>query len=479
MKSFIIRFICLLAVSSMLQACTKDFKKVNTDPNRIDRISPGTLLNPILYEVSAFNMDKSDDITFNLMQVALPFPSASGGVHRYDLSESAGNTTWNTYYRWLTNVKEMQKAALEAGDANYQAIALTLKAWIYSLLTDSFGDVPMVEASRGDEGILHPAFNTQQEVYTQLLADLDSANKMYVASKAMVYGTEILYNNSIDKWRRFTNSLHMRLLMRLSNRTEMNALSKLQAMVDAPMQYPVFTSNDQSAIVKITGITPNVSPWGRAIDFTTFRAVSKFFLDNLNALNDPRRARFATQARTKDGTATIGYKGIPSGYDGSDSQFDYLPSNLNIALVTAPMINVIMSYAEVEFIKAELAFRQAQDVTAKIAYEKGVKAAIAMWGADVPTDYFANEYAAYDNTLARIMLQKYYALFFTDYQQWFEYRRTGLPVLPVSSGMLNDGKMPVRFKYPTTVQSNNTANYNKAKASMGGDDMNTKVWWEK
>ena len=479
MKIFKESAFCFIAALCLLSACTKGFEKVNTDPNRIDKISPGTLLNPIIYEVSSFNMNKSDDITFNLMQVSLPYPSASGGVHRYDLSESAGNSTWNTYYRWLTNVKEMHKAALDAGDVNYQAIALTLKAWIYSILTDTFGDVPMEEASLGDEGVLHPQFNTQQEVYTQLLTDLDSANSLYNASKAMVYGTEILYNNNIDKWRRFTNSLHMRLLMRLSNRTEMNPLQKLKVMIDNPDQYPVFTSNSHSAILQITGITPNVSPWGRAIDFTTFRAASKFFVDNLNDFNDPRREKFITQARTKDGTTTIGYMGIPSGYEGSDSQFDFLPSNVNIALVTAPMINVIMSYAEVEFIKSELEFRMGNEGAAKTAYENGVQAAVEMWGAAMPSDYFENEAAAFNGTLERIMLQKYFALYFTDYQQWFEYRRTGFPQLPVGSGMLNGGKMPVRFKYPTTVQSNNTANYNKAKASMGGDDINTKVWWEK
>jgi hypothetical protein len=77
------------------------------------------------------------------------------------------------------------------------------------------------------------------------------------------------------------------------------------------------------------------------------------------------------------------------------------------------------------------------------------------------------------------MLQKYYALFFNDYQQWFEYRRTGLPVLPKNAGMLNNQIVPVRFRFPTTVSSNNRDNYLKAVESMGGDDINTKLWWEK
>jgi hypothetical protein len=468
-----------LALCCLSTSCTKDFEEINTDPNRIDKISPGTLLNPIIYNMASFNMSRADAFTFNIMQVALPFPSVSGGTHRYDISESAGNSTWNTYYRWITNVKEMHAAATAAADPNYQAIALTLNAWIYSLLTDSFGDVPMEEASRGDEKIFQPAFDTQKDIYTKILSDLQTANSLFVTSRPLIYGTDILYGNNVANWQRFCNSLRLRLLLRVSNRPEMDAFTKMAAIINNPTQNPVFTRNEEAAILKISGVGPNISPWGRAIDFTLFRAVAEFFLDNLNDFNDPRRPRFATQALASSGATPIGYKGIPSGHSGNDSQFGFIPSNVNIALVTAPMISVIMTYAEVEFIKAELAQQGKISANAKTHYERGVKAAIEQWGAVMPADYFTNPEAAFNGTLERIMLQKYYALFFNDYQQWFEYRRTGLPVLPKGEGLMNDGRMPVRFRYPTTVQTNNNANYKKAVASMGGDDINTKVWWDK
>lgn len=478
----------VLLVTSLLSACTKNFDKINTDPNRIDAISPGTLINPIIYNVAGYNMQRADDITFNLMQVALPFPSASGGLHRYDIAENAGNGTWNTYYQWLNNIKEMYNTSVKANDPNYQAIALTLQAWIYSNLTDCFGDVPMKEAVQGDGGILHPKFDTQEEIYTTQIKNLDSANNLYLTTKSMIYGTEILYANNVSKWKKFTNSLRMRLLLRLSKKTNINAYAQLKTMIDNPTKYPVFASNDDAAILKLTGITPLTSPWGRPIDFTTFRAVGKFFLDSLNAFNDPRRARFATQARNAAGTANIGYVGIPSGYTGSESQFNYIPSNVNVSLVTAssssvtPMACVIMPYAEVEFIKAEVQFINNNGAAAKAAYEAGVKAAIEQWGAVMPTDYFTNATSgaatAYNGTLHRILLQKYYALYFVDYQAWFEYRRTGMPVLPINTGMAGK-QMPTRFKYPIAVRTNNPDNYQIAVQSMGGDLNTTKVWWEK
>jgi len=469
---------CIALVALIASSCTKKFEETNIDPNRIDQISPGTLLNPIIYNVSSYNMLRADDVTFNLMQVALPFPSASGGLHRYDMTENAGSGTWNTYYQWLGNVKEMYAASLKAQDVNYQAIAMTLNAWIYSNLTDCFGDVPMDEANKAEQGVLHSKFNTQKEVYTKILADLDSANNLYNTTKTMLFGTEILYANNVAKWKKFTNSLRLRLLLRVSKRTETNAWALMRAMVDNPTKYPVFTVNSDAAVLSLTGITPMTSPWGRAVDFTSYRAVGKFFLDSLNTLNDPRRAKFATQAKNASGSTNIGYQGIPSGYAGAETQFNYIPSNVNVAVVTAPMINIIMSYAEVQFIKAELEWYYNNAAAAKTAYEAGTKASIEQWGLTMAADYFSsNPNAAYNGTLPRIMLQKYYALFFNDYQQWFEYRRTGLPVMPVAAGMLNNQKMPVRFKYPLIVRNLNTENYNKAAAACGNDDINFKSWW--
>lgn len=469
-----------LSISLFTISCTKNFEETNTDPNRIEQISPGTLLNPIIYEVASFNMDRADAITFNLMQVMLTFPSPTGGIHRYDITENTGSSTWNTYYRWMKNIKEMYDAAVRAADVNYQAIALTLNAWVVSNLTDCFGDIPVTEALRGDEQVFYPRFDKQEDIYPKLLADLETANSIFNTSKAMVYGTEILFANNVTKWKKFCNSLHLRLLLRLSKKASIDSYTKIRAMVSNPSVYPVFTSNAEAAVLNLSGITPLVSPWGRPIDFTTFRAAGKFFLDSLNAMDDPRRAKFASEARSlTPPNPTIGYVGIPHGYTGSESQFQYTPSNLLQALVIAPMIVPIFPYAEVEFIKAELEWQSGNPAAAKTAYEKGVKAAIEQWGVTMPATYFTNPNAAYDGTLERIMLQKYYALFFVDYQQWFEYRRTRFPALPVGAGMLNNGVMPSRYEYPISVRISNPDNYQEAVGWMGGDDINSKVWWER
>lgn len=163
--------------------------------------------------------------------------------------------------------------------------------------------------------------------------------------------------------------------------------------------------------------------------------MSTFFLNNLNNFEDPRRDVFATKATNSD-NMDIGYVGIPSAYDGSESQFNYNASTLEISMVENPMILPILTFSEVCFIKAELAQRGYID-NAQHYYEEGVKAAMELWGVNIPETYFDNPYTAYDGSLERIMLQKYYALYFNGYQQWFEYRRTGFPELPTTTSMLN------------------------------------------
>lgn len=279
----------------------------------------------------------------------------------------------------------------------------------------------------------------------------------------------------------------MRLILRTSKRTEFDSYNRLKAMIDDPDKYPFFTSNAEAALVPISGMSPYDYAWGRRQDYVNFEVMSSFFVDLLNDLEDPRRPLFMTEASemVNGEIVRIGYKGIPSAHSGDESQFNYNPSTpqgdlmVHTALGTE-IIEVIMSYAEVEFIKAEVALHFNDQAAAKVAYENGVKASVTQWkGGVFSADYFENEAAAFDGTLEQLMTQKYLALFFTDYQQWFEYRRTGYPVLPKTEYMLHDGIMPSRFMYHNDVRRYNPENYKIAADRIGGDDVMTKVWWEK
>jgi hypothetical protein len=485
MRTRIIAVVALMNVM-VLGACTKDFEELNTNPNLIEKVTPGSLVTPTVFGMADYFTVRSNDFTWELMQVGLANPSVALGIHRYDISESAGNGTWNTAYRYLRNIREMETAAVSYNQPVYQAVATTLKAYITGILTDSFGDVPFSEALQAENAITKPKFDTQEEIYTRLIQELEAANTIY-AGEGVMAGNDLLYNNNKANWRKFNNSLLMRMLLRVSNKPAFNSYARLKAIIANPTTYPVFNSNAEAALVRVTGLAPYDYAWGRRQDYVNFTAMGSFFVDMLNGLEDPRRALFMTKASqlVNNVPLDLGYKGIPHGHSGDASQFNYSPSTPNGDLmypnaVGTEILEVIMGYAEVEFIKAEVALQTGDAAAAKTAYEKGVTAAVTQWKNGVmPATYFQNPKAAFNGTLEQIMNQKYLGLFFNDYQQWFEYKRTGFPKLPKTPYMLHDGIMPSRFMYHTDVRQTNPENYKIAADRIGGDNVMTKVWWEK
>jgi len=471
----------LVAATLGLASCHESFEELNTDPVRTSKASAGSFLDPIIYGMSTYNWNRYNSWTFQLMQICVS-TSSTNGVGWYNITDAAGDGTWTQYYKWLTNAKQVYKYGEEAEDANYMAVSLTLQGWMFELLTDAFGDIPFDDACKGDEGVYYCSFNTQKDVYTKIINMLDSANTLYNTKKGLQFNTsgDMLYCTSstdydgIKKWQKFCNSLRMRALLRVIDVPGMDAANKLKTMISDEATYPVFTSNDESAMASISGVAPEEAPMTRPSDFTSYKVLSEFFVDTLKSWNDPRLTVFAKTA-TNDGVT--GYYGMQSGYSVMPSISASQPHTANLA--EAPMKLQLMTYPEVLFIKAELAQRGIISDDAATLYQQAVTAAMEQWGVEPPADYFTAANTCYNGTLKRIMEQKFYALFFCDYQQWFEYSRTGYPDVPVGPGVDSGNKMPHRFKYPAILQRTNAANYQKAKEAIGGDDFDIKLIWQK
>lgn len=487
MKNIKIYFQSVVVGLTLLTAsCTDGFEKINTDPNNIDKIVPGSLMAPMLYDMGKFSSNRNYDFTWQIMQVGLPYPSTATGVHRYDITPTAGNGTWNNAYNWLRIINEMEQAAEKFEQPVYYAVAKTLEAYTAGMLTDAFGDVPFSEAIKLEENISMPKFDEQKEIYAALIKNLEEANTIYRTTESNMSGNDILFNNDKSKWQRFNNSLLMRLLLRTSKKVEMDSYNRLKKIIENPVEYPVFTSNTEAAILKISGLSPFEYAWGRRQDYTLNEAKAEFFVDMLKSFQDPRLPYFMTEASTIPDGEVIGYKGIPAGHEPT-AAFSFSPSIPNPDLMIPAQLGtviheIIMSYAEVEFIKSEVYLHFGDLVKAEDAYKKGTVAGITQWiNVPVPTDsYFENSLVAFNGTLEQIMNQKYLALYMCDYQQWFEHRRTGYPVLPKTEHMLNNGEMPKRFMYHDRVSITNPDNYKIASERMEkGDDPLSRVWWEK
>ncbi|MCL7986615.1 SusD/RagB family nutrient-binding outer membrane lipoprotein [Sphingobacterium sp. lm-10] len=469
--------------SAIFTSCNTDFQEINTNPNTSPRVQPENLLAPALTKSVSANMSRSQRITNELMQVTVNMGDGDGRIFRYDIRTNEADHMWNNLYVQLRNFRDIYEYADELNQPEYKAIAQISEVWLFSILTDIYGDIPYSQALLGrDSNYVQPAFDRQEAIYVSLFEKLEEANTLLNGlsfEKRINADADPVFNGHMYKWRLFGNSLYLRLALRLAHKTELNTAAIIKKIVeDDPIRYPIMQSNDDSAILMWTGISPYVSPFAtwRNADWYGPRSAS-FFIDKLNERSDPRIVTWASLANGD-------YFGVPSGYP--IGQPPVQGSALSTGLMSHPLLGNILNYGELQFILAEAAIKgYISTGSAREYYERGTIAGIQLWGHQVPSFYLSTELTSWDDSfdefqkMELIHLQKYYALFFTDMQSWFEYRRTGHPVLPIGSGHLNGGKMPVRLNYPVYVQNANRANYQQAVAAQGPDNINTPVWWQK
>jgi hypothetical protein len=488
------KYTLLLLLTGLLTACTNNFEEINTDPNRPKEINPGVMLGQMQYRIVNSSIGAARGFTHELMQVDAPRGSASGaGLHRYVVNPGAG--VWSNFYSYLTDIQDIYTISDRLKENNYKAIALVYKSWAYSILTDLYGDVPYSQANRATEGIVKPGFDKQKDIYVQILKDLETANGLFDDTKALTFAGDLVYNANtltsgknpgILRWKKFANSLRLRLLLRVLKRDgEVNAKEQITAILADPTKFPVMTANADDAIFRYPGTFPYFNPNynARTLDWRDGTYFTEFFLNKLNTDSDPRRAIWAIPVPVNGQNV---YVGIQSGYPTTLEYAVGKNSSYTDALKTLPQLGVMMPYAEVEFIKAELALKNyTTGKTPKAHYDAGITASIVQWGATVPATFLSQPTVAYPATdtpekqLEQIIMQKYIASFFVDYQSWFDKRRTGYPVLPRGGGIPAENQFPSRVPYPTYLQSLNPEALAGGVASMGGDTQLIKVWWDK
>lgn len=489
-------------------SCTNKFEEINKNPNApgIAQAAPDMLLTGSI-----------ESMTSRVHEIFLGHEMGSCWVQhiakvqypdedQYIPRMTVINNTWTSFYASSGyDVQTLYNIAVSTKNDSYKAVALILKTYIVSVLTDEFGAVPYTEAFLGSDAttpILSPVYDTQESIYVAMLKNLTEANTLLASSTATIAG-DILYKNDLTKWRKFANSLKLRLLMRRSDRVAPSA--DITAIVKDPATYPIFDSNADNAALIYLGSAPNNNPINENRKTRDDHRVSKTIIDVMWTDNPNMDYRIAVYAMLP--SAATWWDGLPNGMTSTNAA-NYKGNGLTktskigtyFSAATAP--GMLMSYAEVQFILAEAAQRGflTGAKTVKEYYTAGVTGSYYQYSADIVAankaiaalgipaawkiDDFVTDYLATyglwnpNNALKQIAIEKWLAMFDQGLQAAFEWRRTGFPVLVPAIAGQNGGKIPVRAYYPSDESGRNPTNLKAAIALQGPDDLNTKVWWD-
>ncbi len=473
----------VLLISS--NACTDGFEELNTDPNNPTAIGSQYIL-PFAIEKSVdrywggsarFERLNLDGAMLWVQYLARNIYSNEGDS--YGISPAFYNNTWESLYDdGLTNFERIIKLSdpeSASPNTNFEGIAMVMKAWTYSLLTDLYGAVPYSQAVSGAavEPVYTPSYDNMESIYAGILADLKLANQKLSLDGPDVSG-DILYNGDILKWKKFANSLTLRLANRQAAKKPAESKAIMAEILGSPDTYPIFSGNEDNAMLIHTATRPSNNTWNEVmvVGGRTDWNISKTFADLLNDTSDPRIAAIATEVNG-------GYSGVPNGLPDAIAT-TYLASSSTLAgrFSAADAPSVIMTVSELNFILAEAVLDGDISGDADAYFKKGLEASFDYYGLTMPADFIESL-----GTLDRetVLTQKWVSLFGQGVESWTEYRRTGYPKMPSAdprSIFENDGMIPTRLPYPTTEYSLNKASLDGGIAINGGvDNMQTKLWW--
>ena len=482
-----------------------------------------------------------------------------GGQHRSDDNEMSRpwNNLYPAAIRNLTDAIYVTKDTPD--QANLNAALRIFRVYVGSLLTDFYGDVPFTEAGLGYiTGNSKPQYDTQEDLYHLFFTELIDAVQLFDITKNAIT-SDPMFNGDINKWKTFANSLRLRYAMRLSDVDENFAKAQFQAaLADGVMNsadddacvkhmkvsysfgqesYKDFRGNAMAKY--FFGNDPANNPtyicqtfWKQLYDNADPRAtrICRFYIDDFMSLStgegriDLTDAVIATQAAYPAiGIISLVAPGefswddwptyannVPTtsvladkiktvqeahpGYN-PDKNSRWLKPKLANNFLQSDNPGVIMTYAEVCFLRAEAALKGWTGDNAKAMYEDGIRASMKFlsdyYGCDVITDaeiaaYLAQPTVLYgaDDPKKQINTQAWILHFHNPAEAWANLRRSDYPVLLPPTGSKNpliDGPtIPVRLCYPLKEETYNKEAYDAAKARVtGGYNWNAKLWWDK
>lgn len=259
MKNTIIKLTATLSFGALALSGCDNFDEMNVNKNALQTTNATSYVQPITFGLEYALLERSFDVNSQLMQYTVQAQTSAERIYNYRFNNSIINYFWQNIYRWAGNAETMRVQAEKDNDKTGLAIACILKVLTLSHITDAFGDAPYFEAGKGyTEGKFYPAYDSQKEIYRDMFEKLEQANTL-LAEEGTDFDMleDYMYDGKVAQWRKFGNSLYVRLLMRVALKDEsdpagerLGAVSKLNEIFSYPSAYPVFESRADAANVK-------------------------------------------------------------------------------------------------------------------------------------------------------------------------------------------------------------------------------------
>lgn len=513
--------LCLL----LLSACTGSFEKYNTDQTGFTEEQKAYDYNTygiwmkVIQTGIYFNYDWGGGKNWNFQTMQnLSADMFSGYMHDfkpfnaglantvYNLEDGWNRTMWeNTYGFIMTEVKKAEDFTRDTYPHLY-AVTKILKVELMHRVSDYYGPIVYSRFGESQAGAMP---DTQEEAYAHFFEDLDEALRLlegYTGKTSFARFDMLMTENNrtYEQWKRFANSLRLRLAIRIAmadpQKARAEAVKSLQNRAGL-----LETSNERVAVSASGNDYSNPlgeinKAWGEVFLNANMESI-------LGGYQDPRLP-FYFEPATGPGYAGE-YRGIRQGTGFNHTRY----SEHSKSTITQTTRAVLMTPAEVWFLRAEAALRGWSSEEPADCYSRGVQTSFDQWGAGnasaylasdrLPADYvdtFTPEYnseavcrisprweenVADEVKLEKIITQKWIACYPEGCEAWAEQRRTGYPRLfPVltnrSNGKIDTRLMIRRLNFPVSIITSNAAQYEALCRYLDGPDTGgTRLWWDK
>ena len=463
--------LALTATPLVITSCRQELD-INVDPNNPSQASLSGLLSGSQVGFAFALGGEGTRMPASIVQHYAGHRAQPLDYAQYRITSSATDGTWTALYNTLMDMKELENKAAASGSQTYVGVSKLLQAHAFSVITDMFGDVPFSEALQGRTNIT-PAYDKQENIYPALITMIDEGLTALSAGTETISG-DIVYGGDVTKWKKYGNSLKLRLLNHLSSRqpnAAANFLATNPSLID--------TSVDD-AKVAFGSVASNANPIYQfdVLSGRKDQAVASTIVDKMKALSDPRVGVYFEPVAGNALGLKGQYLGNAPGNDTEDSQKNrYSRVGSAYASIKAPV--VLMSAAEVNFIKAEV-YHRASDSRAQAAYQAAITQNFAALGlSSSAAAYLANANVAYNGTLQRIMEQKWITMFQASYESWVDWRRTGFPALTPAASNVTSNVIPRNLPYPEVEINSNRANLVAGPGvPIPYTGLSNRVWWD-